>query len=190
MDKPPPPKPEKPGAPPPARATAKSSDSFRAVAEPQEEKLWKELRDLQVELKDQALARGRDIRRTLELKDRLDEHEKFMRDLGENLLDAKRMKQSVEDLGEKVDRLDSNLTKALEQVSEGAQKSLMRTVTSAREDADQKIKLIELEAKLREIGASAGKKAGLTWGSGAALVGTILGAAVHYLYVVATASGH
>lgn len=184
MEKPPP----RPKAPehlplPPKRASAGSSDSFRAVSEPQEEKLWEVLGRIDTELKEISSARGRDMQRTLELQERVDEHDEILRRV-------ERTSSSVEQLTETVRRLDTNLSKALEQVAEGTQKSLIRTVTSAREQAAQDLKILELEEKFRAIGTAAGKKAGLAWGSGAALVGTALGAAVHYLFTALSSSGH
>lgn len=146
------------------------------------------LKSLEEELTEINKARGRDLQRILEVEERVDHYAEVVRELQESTLATKRAALVVETMSAKVERLDNTMTKALEALAEGSQKSLMRTVASAREEAAQNIRIIELEAKLREAGNSAGKKAGLTWGSGAAVIGTVLGAIIHYL--IQTAAGH
>ena len=153
---------------PPPRKPQQSSDSFPAVSPAQEEKLWEVLGRLDKELKEINRDRGKDLKRVLEIEERVDDHDEALREMRVVIL-------------ERFDRLDGHVSRALEKVAESTQQSLARTVISAREEAAQNIKLIELEAKLREIGSAAGKKAGLTWGSGSAVIGTILGAIIHYL---------
>lgn len=177
---------EKP--PPPPRKPSASSDSFPAVSPLHEEKLWKVLKQLEEELTEINKARGRDLQRILEVEERVDHYAEVLRELQESTLAAKRAAFNVEAMSAKVERLDVTMTKALEALAEGSQKSLMRTVASAREEASQNLRIIEIEAKLRETGNAAGKKAGLTWGGGAAVIGTILGAIFHYLIQAAT--GH
>lgn len=139
------------------------------------------LKSLEEELSEINKARGRDLQRILEVEERVDHYAEVVRELQETTLAARKSVLVVETMSQKVERLDATMTKALEALAEGSQKSLMRTVASAREEAAQNIRIIELEAKLRDVGNAAGKKAGLTWGGGAAVIGTVLGAIIHYL---------
>jgi hypothetical protein len=164
--------------PPPDR---KSSDSFRAIAGPQEEKLWKVLRDLDSELKELNKDRARDLKMLLEVKNTVEEHEEMFLELRKGLVASQETGVRLDRLTTSVSSLESSLQSALKTIQEHAVDSMNRTVVSARTEAAQDIRLIEIENQLRHTSMEAGKKAGLTWGTGAAFVGTLLGAIIHYL---------
>lgn len=160
-----------------------SSDSFPAVSPPQEERLWRALEGLEKGLAELNEGRARDLKRSLELEDKVDEHDVAIREMRESTLASR-------ELASKFDRLNTTVTQAIETMAQSAQVSAIRTVKAARTEADQDLRIIEIEAALKQSGAAAGKKAGLTWGGGAAVIGTILGALAHYLMQAAASSGH
>lgn len=148
------------------------------------------LRGLEEELKELNSGRARDMARMSEIHERLDEHDSAIREMRESTLAARRTALNVETLSLKVDGLSATVTQAVDTFAQSAQQSAIRTVKAARTEAEQDLRIIELDAQMRQAGITAGKRAGLTWGGGAAVIGTILGALAHYLMQAASASGH
>jgi len=167
--------------PPPKRRRIPSSDSFPALTPEQGDRFWSILRDLDTELKQLNRERGKDLARFQELNEQVREHDGAIREIREQTLALKATAMSVQQLGNKVDQLSNAVTQALQALAEGAQQSALRTVASARAEAEQNLKLLELDSHLRRASQDEGRKAGIKWGGGAAVVGTVVAAIIEYL---------